>query len=166
MNSYRFFTTDQYFDDLNFHDCHITYVKKVSNDLFIELEYIYVSDNHPLNPNATAKSTDQCRMIFKGVSSVRAELYVDANHQSLSDNTSSEQASKLEARPVEPEYFNKMEIETFNIDRTVKDNTFNLQGLDWKTHEFCGLIIQSKGFIIEWNNFLEDAWYVNWEGTE
>lgn len=166
MDSYHFCTTDHYFDDLDFHDCHITGVKKVSHDLFIELEYIYVSDKHPLNPNATAKSTDQCRLIFKGVSSVKAELYVDINPQKLSDIATSEQESKLEVKPVEPEYFNKMEIETFEIDRTGKDSIFNLQGLDWKTHEFCGLIIWSKGFIVEWNNFLEDAWYVNFEGTE
>lgn len=166
MNSYRFLTTDQYFEELNFHDCLINSVQASSNDLFVELEYIYISEKHPLNPYAAAKSTDRCRLIFKDVSSVKAELYVDVNPQNTFDNTASEQETKLETKPVQPEYLNKMEIETFEMNRTEKEKVFHLQDIDWKTHEFCGLIIRAKGFIVEWNDFLEDAWYVDFEETK
>ncbi|MFC4712995.1 hypothetical protein [Planococcus dechangensis] len=166
MDSFRFLTTDQHFEDLNFHDCHVKSVQEASNDLIVELEYIYISEKHPLNPNAAAKSTDPCQLIFKDVSSVKAELYVDITPQNIADHTASEHETKLETKLVQPEYLNKMEIETFVLNRIEKENVFNLQGIDWKTHEFCGLIIRSKGFTVEWNDFLEDAWYVDFEGTE
>jgi hypothetical protein len=166
MDSYRFLTTDQHFEELNFHDCHIKSVQEASNDLIVELEYIYISETHPLNPNATAKSTDRCRLTFKDVSSVKAELYMDVPTQNIADLTASEQETQLKTKLVRPEYLNKMEIETFEMNRTEKENIFTLQGIDWKTHEFCGLIIRSKGFTVAWNEFLEDAWYVDFEGTE
>lgn len=166
MDRHHFFTTDQYFEELNFHDCHIKFVQEATNKLIVELEYIFISEKHPLNPYAVAKSTDRCRLIFEDVSSVKAELYVDVNLEKNSENTITDQETKLETRPVQPEYLNNMEIETFEMNQTEKENTFNLQGIDWKTHEFCGLIIRAKLFTVEWNNFLDDAWYVNFEGIE
>ncbi|WP_282020900.1 hypothetical protein [Planomicrobium okeanokoites] len=163
MDRYRFSTTDQYFEEMNFHDCFITSVQAASSDLSVELDYIYISEKHPLNPNAAAKSTDRCRLIFKDVSSVRAELYVDVNPQRPIDIKASEQESKLETRPVETAYLNKMEIETFSMNQSENEKEFILQGIDWKTHEFCGLIVRCEGFIVEWNDFLEDAWYVNFK---
>jgi hypothetical protein len=144
MDSYRFLTTDQHFEELNFHDCHIKSVQEASNDLIFELEYIYISETHPLNPNATAKSTDQCRLIFKDDSSVKAELYMDLTTLKIADHAALEQETPLETKLVRPEYLNKMEIETFEVNRTEKESIFTLQGIDWKTHEFCGLIIRSK----------------------
>lgn len=167
MKSYQFFTTDQYFDDLNFHDCLIYSIQENSNELVIELDLFYISEKHPLNPYANAKSTDQCRLTFKEVSLAKAEIYMDNTPQPIADYLKGERESKLATKSIHTSYLIKMEIESFEIEKRANESVFNLQGLDWKSGEFCGLIVHATEFTLEWNEFLEDAWYVGFEeGTK
>lgn len=163
MIGYRFSTTDQDFEDLDFHDCSIVSIQESSNEIIVELDFFNLSEKHPLNPNANAVSTDSCRLTFQDVSSARAELYSDANPQPIAVYLEAEKESKLETKPVHIPYLNNMEIESFKVERRENESVFNLQGLDWKSNEFCGLIVHAKGFTLEWNEFLEDAWYVGFE---
>lgn len=163
MRSYLFSTTVQYFEDLDFHDCSIVSIHESSNEIIVELDFFNLSEKHPLNPSANAVSTDPCRLTFQEVSSASAELYMDDDPQPIADYLRAEKESKLETKSVHIPYLNKMEIESFKVERSENESVFNLQGLDWKSSEFCGLIVHAKGFTLEWNEFLEDAWYVGFE---
>ncbi|MBB5181588.1 hypothetical protein HNQ44_003053 [Planomicrobium koreense] len=163
MTCYRFSTTDQYFEDLDFHDCSLVSIQESSNEIIIELDFFNLSEKHPLNPGVNAVSTDSCLLTFQDVSSASAELYIDVNPQSIADYLEGEKESKLETKFVHIPYLNKMEIASFKVERSEHESIFNLQGLDWKSSELCGLIVQAKSFTLEWNEFLEDAWYVGFE---
>jgi len=61
----------------------------------------------------------------------------------------------------------EMEFLTFE-EKKVENNSFifDMQGLDWRTQDLCGLIIHAKNFTFQWNEFTDDAWYVGWNDQE
>lgn len=60
-----------------------------------------------------------------------------------------------------------MEFSTFEEKQVENDSfIFDMQGTDWRTRGFCGLIIHAKNFTLQWNELTDDAWYVGWDNQE
>jgi hypothetical protein len=143
VETWKFQTSNEYFDFLDFHDCCVRNVRLTDDSITIEFEFIYVLGDHPLNPYDVAKSTDVCELTFHGVTQSKAVLYVGENVE----------------QPVSEVDLVKMEVLKFDQNKASKGYIFELFGTDWRTHEFCGWKIHANGFSLCWNNFNDDAWY-------
>lgn len=77
MNSWKYQTTNEYFDYLDFHDCIVEEIIIEKDIVTIHFEFIYISNDHPLNPYKVAKSTDKCKLTFYNVKMSKAIIYID-----------------------------------------------------------------------------------------
>lgn len=128
--------------------------------------YIF-PNNTPLNPYKVAKQTEQCTLIFHNVLFSKALLYIVLNRVLLSNWEEEEKETEFEEKQVLLSDLEDMEISLFKVKQVKNDSfIFDMQGTDWRTHEFCGLIIQAKIFTLQWNELTEDAWYVGWDNQE
>ncbi|WKA56674.1 hypothetical protein [Planococcus shixiaomingii] len=144
----QFETTHEYFRHLNFRDCHTTGIYVENDQVFVDFEFVYISENHPLNPHPVAQSTDACRLIFKGVSVIRPIGYVEDNQK-------------------EPLALHELEGMAFLAVTEQKVGTLYVYDIfgSQKKHvtSFHGLILHTEGFSLHWNEFTEDAWYAGWD---
>jgi len=76
MRIYKFDTTNEYFDYLDFHDCLVEKIQVENDAIIIDFEFVYILEQHPFNPHEVAKSTGQCRLTFNYVSFSKALLYI------------------------------------------------------------------------------------------
>jgi hypothetical protein len=145
MNSdfWKYKTTNYYFDYLDFHDCVVEEIKVENETVLIDFEFIYISENHPLNPYVVPKATDKCRLTFNGVTMIKAIIHFD-------DGT------EKEVPIVDLE---EMEFLKFDQSSIGNDFIFEMFGTDWKTHQFCSIKLKATNFTLEWNEFTDDAWY-------
>lgn len=144
MNVWKYSTTDEHLDFLDFHDAVVERIQILEDQIIVDLESVNILANHPLNPYAVAKSTDNCRLIFVQPVSSEANLY-------LEDKT---------IRQIECTALEEMEILKFTRVEQKDGNTYEIFGSD--TH-FCGWKVQAKGLIFSWNEFAGDAWFEGWE---
>lgn len=167
MKSYKFETTNEYFDFLDFHDCFVEKMVVEKETIIIDFEYIYISEQHPLNPFEVAKSTGPCRLIFNEVAFSKAFLYIDLNPVLISD-WEEEKESEFEEKQVLFTDLVEMEFLTFKEKRVKNDCfIFEIFGLDFRTQKgFCGLRIHAKNFTLQWNELTDDAWYVGWDNQK
>ena len=171
MKSYKFETTNEYFDYLDFHDCFVEKIQVGIDVIIIDFEYVNISEQHPLNPYKVAKSTGQCRLTFNEVAFSKAFLYIDLNPVLISDweeEEEDEEESEFEEKQVLITDLVEMEFLKFEEKRVENDCfIFEIFGLDWRTHGgFCGLRIHAKNFTLQWNELTDDAWYVGWDNQE
>lgn len=167
MKSYKFETTNEYFDYLDFHDCFVEKIQVENDVIIIDFEYVNISEQHPLNPYKVAKSTGRCRLTFNNVSFSKALLYIVSPVLIADWGEEGEKESEFVEKQVLFSDLEEMEFLTFE-EKKVENNSFifDMQGLDWRTQDFCGLIIHAKNFTFQWNEFTDDAWYVGWDNQE
>ncbi|KQL32973.1 hypothetical protein AN960_23740 [Bacillus sp. FJAT-25509] len=144
MNPWKYQTTNDYFDYLDFHDCIVEDIKIEKDIVTIYFEFIYISKDHPLNPYKVAKSTDQCKLTFYNVKMSKAIIYLDDDKE----------------KEVQLLDLDEMEFLEFKQLHVGQDFVYEMFGSDWKTHHFCSIKLKAKSFKLEWNEFTEDAWYV------
>jgi hypothetical protein len=77
LELWKYRTTNEYFEFLDFHDCMVEAIKIEKDIVIIDFEFIYISNEHPLNPYKVAKSTDKCRLTFNNVQMHKAIMYLD-----------------------------------------------------------------------------------------
>ncbi|NBI29171.1 hypothetical protein [Chengkuizengella marina] len=143
MRSWRYKTTSDYFDYLDFHDCLVEQVKVEKDLVIIDLETINISEKHPINPHDVAKSTDRCKLTFINVTKSEAILFEENMKVNI---------LITDLEEVEILQFNKKQVKDYFI--------FDILGINGGTHEFCSLKLHAKSFILQWNDFKENAWYV------
>ncbi len=146
MDSWKYKTTNDYFDYISFHDCGVTNIEVKTNTVIIDFEFLNISENHPLNPYTVAKETDHCRLTFNEVTMDNATVHYD--------NGTDKEVIITE--------LDEMEFLQINQKRKNNQYLYEIFGTDWKTKQFCSIKIKAEGFIIEWNGFKDDAWYVGW----
>ncbi|PSL40946.1 hypothetical protein B0H99_10378 [Planomicrobium soli] len=142
----QFKTTEKNFEHLNFHDCRTTGIYAEKDKVIIDFEFVYISEEHPLNPYPVAKSTDACHLIFHGVSIMRPIGYIE--NQKV---------------PLALHELDGMEFLTVTEQKVDSVYVYDIFGA--KNHSsigFHGLILHAEGFTMHWNEFTEDAWYVGW----
>ncbi|GLX67535.1 hypothetical protein [Paenibacillus glycanilyticus] len=144
MESWRFQTTNEYIDFLDFHDCIVSNIKITSGFITVQFEFINVSPEHPLNPFEVAKSTGVCELTFHGVTHCKAILFNEENVEQL----------------VPAENLIEMEVLKFDQNMVTLGCIFRIFGTEWRSQKFCEWNIQAQGFSVCWNDFNEDAWYV------
>ncbi len=144
MNSWKYQTTNNYFDYLDFHDCIVEDIKIEKDNVTIYFEFIYISKDRPLNPYKVAKSTDKCKLTFYCVKMIKAIIYIDDDKEKEVQHTDLDGMEFLEVKQQLADQYLIYEI----------------FGTDWKTHNFCSIKLKAKSFKLEWNEFTEDAWYV------
>jgi hypothetical protein len=144
-NSWKYRTTNQYFDHLDFHDCVVEKLFVENETVFIDFEFVYISKSHPLNPYGVPKATDKSRLTFNGVTMVKAIIYFDDG----------------EEREKEIPIVDLEEMESLKFDQSPigSDFIFEIFGTDWKTNQFCSIKLKATNFTLEWNDFTDDAWY-------
>lgn len=144
MNSWKYQTTNDYFDYLDFHDCIVEEIIIEKDIVTIHFEFIYISNDHPLNPYRVAKSTDKCKLTFYNVKMSKAIIYIndDKEKEVLLTDLDGMEFLEVKQQLVEKEF------------------KYEIFGTDWKTHNFCSIKLKAKSFKVEWNEFTEDAWYV------
>jgi hypothetical protein len=145
MNNWKYKTTNDFLPNLDFHDCRVRKIEDEINAIFIDLEFVYVLPDHPLNPYKVAKLTDSCRLSFIGVTESNGEIHFD--------NGTEKQVLLTE--------LDKMEFLEFKEKPDNNSFIFEVFGTDWKTHQFCSFKVLAKKFTLEWNQFTKDAWYVS-----
>ncbi|SFC45301.1 hypothetical protein [Bacillus sp. UNCCL81] len=143
MNSWKYQTTNDYFDYLDFHDCIVEEIKIENNIVTIYFEFIYISNDHPLNPYKVAKSTDKCKLTFYNVKISKAIIYLDDEQEK-------------EVQLIDLDGMEFLEVKQQLVE---KDFIYEIFGTDWKTHNFCSIKLKAKSFKVEWNEFTGDAWY-------
>ncbi|WKA59207.1 hypothetical protein QWY16_03375 [Planococcus shenhongbingii] len=163
MTGFKFKTTEEHFNLFDFHDCHIKRIEEENGNIVLEFAYVYISEQHPLNPYPVAKSTGPCKATFTDVSTHQAILYIEAQPAAIYIEG---KETEFEEVPVSLIDLAQMEIVKSAKKANEKGFIFDFFGIDWKTSEFCGLAIKAEGFILEWGEFEEDAWYVNWDSGE
>lgn len=146
--TYTYKTTNEYFDLLNFHDCPVQQVTVEDNTITFDFEFLYISEEHPLNPHETAKSTDPCRLTFSGVTKFQARVNTDG--KSLGGLVKPVELVKMEFLEVKQEV-----VDDYIVYEILTDG----RGFSG----FCEITIKARGFTLELNEFLEDAWYVGWK---
>ncbi|UPM55452.1 hypothetical protein [Gottfriedia acidiceleris] len=144
MNTWKYETTNDYFEFLDFHDCIVEEIKIEKDIVTIDFEFIYISNEHPLNPFKVAKTTDKCRLTFNKVEDSKAIIFLDDDKEKEVHLTDLDEMEFLEVKqhPVNEDYI------------------YEMFGTDWKTNNFCSIKINAKSFKVEWNEFTETAWYV------
>ncbi|MFD4707228.1 hypothetical protein ACFWM3_20495 [Gottfriedia sp. NPDC058432] len=144
MNPWKYETTNDYFEFLDFHDCIVEEIKIEKDIVTIDFEFIYISNEHPLNPYKVAKSTDKCRLTFNKVEVSKAIIFLDDDKEKEVRLTDLNEMEFLEVKqqPVDEHFI------------------YEMFGTDWKTNNFCSIKLKAKSFKVEWNEFTEDAWYV------
>jgi hypothetical protein len=144
MKSWKYSTTNDYFDYISFHDCVVVNIEVTTKAVIIDFEFLNISEKHPLNPYTVAKETDFCRLTFNDVTLNNTTIHYD-------NGTDKEVIiTKLD------------EMEVLQINQKHQDNRYlyEIFGTDWKTQQFCSIKIIADGFVIEWNEFKGDALYI------
>lgn len=144
MKTWKYKTTHDFSDYLGFHDCRVQKIIVEKDTIIIDLEFVYVSPEHPLNPFDVAKSTDKCRLTFYGVTDDHAVIHFDEGVE--------KQVLINDLEEMEFLQFTQKSLGTCMI--------FDMFGTDWRTHQFSSIQIIAISFTLEWNDFTEDAWYV------
>ncbi|MFF2879037.1 hypothetical protein ACFVR2_22340 [Gottfriedia sp. NPDC057991] len=144
MNPWKYQTTNDYFDYLDFHDCIVEEIKIEKDIVTIDFEFIYISNDHPLNPFKVAKSTDKCKLTFYNVKMSKAIIYINDDQEK-------------EVKLIDLDGMEFLEVKQQLVEQ---DFIYEIFGTDWKTHNFCSIKLKAKSFKVEWNEFTEDAWYV------
>ena len=144
MNTWKYKTTNEFFDYLDFHDCVVEKIIVERGIIIIDFESVYISPEHPLNSYGIAKSTDRCRVTFNVVTDSVAIIHFDDGTEKQVLITDLEEMEFLQ--------FDQKQLESYFI--------FEMFGTDWRTHQFCSIQIKAISFTLEWNDFTEDAWYV------
>lgn len=145
MKTWKYKTTNKFFDYLDFHDCVVEKTIVEKDTVIIDFEFIYVSPEHPLNPYGVAKSTDNCRLTFYGVTDKNAVIHYDDGME--------KQVLITDLEEMEFMQFDQKPLGTSMI--------FEMSGTDGRTHQFSIIQIIAISFTLEWNDFTENAWYVD-----
>ncbi|MGN7760525.1 hypothetical protein [Paenibacillus sp. 22594] len=143
MKEWKYSTTDDYFDSLDFHDAVVGKIEVNENQIIVEIESINILPQHPLNPFDVAKYTDNCRLVFSQPLSSEAKLFLEGNTQ----------------HQIECTDFRELEILKFDRKEHSEYKMYEVFGSD---HGFCEWKVAAKGFVLYWNDFVADAWFVNW----
>lgn len=141
MKTWKYKTTNDFFDYLDFHDCVVEKTIVEKDTVIIDFEFVYVSPEHSLNPYSVAKSTDKCRLTFYGVTDSNTVIHFDDGIEKQVLITDLEEMELLE--------FNQKPL-----------GIFTMFGTDGRTHQFSSIQIIAVSFTLEWNEFTENAWYV------
>ncbi|NMH73254.1 hypothetical protein HF078_09230 [Bacillus sp. RO2] len=144
MHTWKYKTTNDFFEYLDFHDCVVEKTIVEKGTVIIDFEFVYVSPDHHLNPYGVAKSTDRCRLTFNEVTDSHCIIH-------FGDGTE-KQVLITDLEEMEFLQFNQKPLDSYII--------FEMFGTDWRTHQFCSIQIKAISFTLEWNDFTEDAWYV------
>ncbi|MFS0840390.1 hypothetical protein [Paenibacillus sp. 1P03SA] len=145
MKLWKKSSTDAHFDDIDFHDALVERIEVKEREIIVELESVNILPGHPLNPYDVAKNTDRCRLIFRQVLSNQAVIY------SPEENVS---------QPIPCTDFKRLEILKFEHFQSGESQIFKIFGAD---EQFCEWEVRAEGFVLQWNEFREDAWFVGWE---
>ncbi|WP_372008642.1 hypothetical protein NBRC13296_24255 [Paenibacillus chitinolyticus] len=145
LKSWKKSSTDVHFDDIDFHDALVERIEVKEREIIIELESVNILPGHPLNPYDAAKNTDRCRLVFQQVTSNQAVMY------SSEENV---------PRPIQCTDFKSLEILKFERFQSDEPQIFKIFGAD---DQFCGWEVRAEGFVLQWNEFMGDAWFVGWE---
>ncbi|SEG75668.1 hypothetical protein [Paenibacillus sp. UNC499MF] len=144
MKAWEKSSTDSYFDDIDFHDALVERIEVKEWEIIVELESVNILPGHPLNPYDVAKNTDRCRLIFRQVISNEAVIY------SPEENI---------PQPIQCSDFKSLEILKFERFQSGESQLFKIFGAD---DQFCEWEVRAEGFVLQWNEFREDAWFVGW----
>ncbi|MCA1061811.1 hypothetical protein LCL96_23250 [Rossellomorea aquimaris] len=147
--NWKYNTSNDYIEYLSFHDCLVESIKLEDETVLFGLEYVYISEEHPLNPYNVAKSTGRSRLLFNGVSLNKA-----INHL---DDGSNQQVFITDLG----------ELEILRLDQIRMGDYFSFDILcaNRNTGTFCSIKIEAKNFTLEWNEYLNDAWFVGWKNN-
>ncbi|WP_379136712.1 hypothetical protein [Paenibacillus sp. sgz500958] len=146
LKIWKYSTTDEYFDLLDFHDAVVEKIQVMENQIVVEIESINILAGHPLNPYEVAKNTDKCSLIFVHPISSEATLFLEDKN----------------LRHIESTDFKELEILKFD---RYKQNDGYLYEIFGSDNTFCEWKVQAKGLILDWNDYVGDAWFVGWEGV-
>ncbi|MEC0246547.1 hypothetical protein P4H65_12185 [Paenibacillus chitinolyticus] len=144
MKSWKKSTTDVYLDDIDFHDALVERIEVKEREIIVELESVNILPGHPLNPYNVAKNTDRCRLIFRQVASNQAVKFQEGDIPLIMNCTD----------------FKSLEILKFVRFQSDESQIFKIFGAD---DQFCEWDVRAAGFILQWNDFMGDAWFVGWE---
>ncbi|KAA0548475.1 hypothetical protein FZW96_07845 [Bacillus sp. BGMRC 2118] len=140
-------STHEFFDTYNFHDGRFINVTSDNETVTFNLEYIYLSEHHPLNPFDVAKSIGPVRLTFQGVKESKGIIHEKKNEQHVPLST---------LTPNDALAFKQKEVDGGYL--------YEMLANDVKLLPFCTIHVIASGFTIEWDTFGEDAWYVGWDG--
>lgn len=54
----------------------------------------------------------------------------------------------------------ELEILQLNQNVTGTNYLFEISGIHWGEGQFCSVKIEAEKFTLEWNDFIDDAWFV------
>ncbi|WP_218231694.1 hypothetical protein [Paenibacillus chitinolyticus] len=144
MKSWKKSSTDVHFDDIDFHDALVKRIEVKEREIIVELESVNILPGHLLNPYDVAKNTDRCRLIFQRVTSNQAVVY---------------SPEEKVPQPIQCTDFKSLEILKFERFQSDESQIFKIFGAD---NQFCGWEVRAGGFVLHWNEFTGDAWFVGW----
>ncbi len=143
MKSWKKSSTDVHFDDIDFHDALVERIEVKEREIIVELESVNILPGHPLNPYNVAKNTDRCMLVFRQVLSNEAVRFQEGGiPQSMNCAD-----------------FKSLEILKFERFEQEETRLFKIFGAD---DQFCGWEVRAGGFVLHWNEFTGDAWFVGW----
>ncbi len=143
MNTWRYCTNDAYFDLLDFHDAVVEKIEVIEDQIIVDIESINILPHHPLNPFDVAKNTGKCRLVFEKYINSEAIVFIKDNIP----------------QDIECTDFLELEILKFDRKEQIDYLHFEIFGSD---NGFCEWRVIAKGFSLYWNDFIADAWFVNW----
>ncbi|WCN38806.1 hypothetical protein [Aneurinibacillus uraniidurans] len=143
METWKYSTTADYFDLLDFHDALVEKIEVNKGEITVDIESINILPHHPLNPFDVAKNTDKCRLVF--VEPIKNEAIYFNN-----DNI---------PQRIECTNFKELEIMKFDCKQHFEYYLYEIFG---SANGFCEWKVVAKGFYLYWNDFVADAWFVNW----
>ncbi|OXM16218.1 hypothetical protein [Paenibacillus herberti] len=143
MRTWKYSTTDEYFDFLDFHDALVEKIQVMENQIVVDIESINILANHPLNPHAVAKNTDNCKLIFVNPMSSEATLFLEDKFPKKINCTE----------------FKELEILKFTQSEQDDGVMYEIFGSD---NDFCLWKVKAKSLVLYWNEFVGDAWFVDW----
>lgn len=135
-------------DQIDFHDCNIEVINIEHNKLILNLESVNVLSEHKLNPYDVAKNTDKCTLEFYNVESYESGIF-DRNEETKTNI----------------DLINNKDFEILKLDiiEEGKRNLYRIFGVSTSyNNEFSEIIIKAEYTIIKWNEYITDAWFVDW----
>lgn len=140
---WKYRTTNDYIQFISFHDCVAGDIRLEKDTVVFYLEHVDITENHPLNPFKVAKSTDRGRLEFSGVRMNEAIIYCE------------------DGRDKEVVITDLLELEILQFNQTFNGTNyiFEISGIHWDEGQFCSVKVEAEKFILEWNDYMDDAWF-------
>ncbi|MEK3724011.1 MULTISPECIES: hypothetical protein [unclassified Paenibacillus] len=133
------------FNYIDFHDSVVLSFENTENILNLYIEAVNILAEHPLNPHSVAKRVDESKLEFININLVESTLY------------------KYDTEPMKADLtiLTEMEILKFEMLLNNKVKIFGEASTQYNNY-FCEILIEADEYRFSWNEFISDAWFVNW----